>query len=99
MQYTVSVPASRYYTVSYRVSGAPEDVATNVAVNVAYKAMAPSWELFDGSASLDSCSLLIPGSGWKTEGKSRVYLTAGVHHLRFKADAPGFRLNYILFGP
>jgi endoglucanase len=97
MQYTVSVPDSRLYTISYRVSGAPEDVPTNVAVNVAYKAVAPSWELLDGTTSLDSCRLSVLSSGWVSEGNTRVYLTAGVHHLRFKADAPGFRLNYILF--
>ncbi|TDX01163.1 cellulase family glycosylhydrolase [Dinghuibacter silviterrae] len=153
MQYTVRVPRSGYYTVSYRVEAAPVEpihrhrivqpssadtpsaaaaanataglpantpagaaagaarAATNgnaaLLSDAAYAA--PSWQLLDydpvrGEALLDErtlpadAAMLVPGASpapWVSIGKHRIYLKAGVHHLRILARAGGFNFSYI----
>jgi hypothetical protein len=104
MQYTVHVPQSGYYKVSYRVAAAPEDLPQPTTVSVAYtpRVGIASWQLLDYSAAagpklLDSCTLPVSGRSWVNAGQGKIYLSAGEHRLRFMASSPGFRLNYIRF--
>jgi endoglucanase len=130
LQYTVDVPKSGYYRVSYRV----EPVTPSAADSVSAAPDGPAaWKLLDyvpgsGAVLLDACGLPAgaPSSDdpkikqvsyvkpsvdalgdrtseesetgpWTTAGNHKVYLKAGVHHLRLLAQEEGFRLSYIKF--
>lgn len=108
MQYTINVPAGRKYKVGYRIAIVPagsEGKGGHGGVTQVSEAfVAPSWTLLDYQPGgtdvvLDSCGTGTGSAadGWQTVGYHAIYLSEGVHHLRFLAQGPGFRLSYIAF--